>query len=53
MFLSLKDKIRFDQKVKKIDSCWEWIASTFWNGYGIFNLNGKNLKAHKGKEDEI
>jgi hypothetical protein len=28
-------------------SCWPWLAGKFDNGYGAFDLNGKNIKAHR------
>ena len=27
--------------------CWEWIGRRFWDGYGMFGLNKKKLKAHR------
>jgi hypothetical protein len=41
--------VRFWAKVKVIeddDSCWEWQASTYPNGYGIFNEGESILGAH-------
>ena len=42
---------RFWQKVNKTDSCWNWTASTFSNGYGYFNCsttgNRKQMVAHR------
>lgn len=32
---------RFWKKVKKTDSCWEWLVSKTKGGYGQFNLDGK------------
>lgn len=29
------------------DSCWEWQASCFENGYGQFILDGTHVKAHR------
>lgn len=40
---------RFWEKVdKKSDNeCWNWIGAKNKDGYGIFNLNGKNTSAHR------
>lgn len=40
---------RFWAKVNRggADSCWEWTASTFRDGYGQIKIRGRNLKAHR------
>lgn len=39
---------RFWAKVDKTDTCWNWTASTYSNGYGYFKLiNGKQTVAHR------
>lgn len=38
---------RFESKVEKSSSCWVWKGATDKNGYGIFRLDGKNIKAHR------
>lgn len=38
---------RFWDKVRKADGCWEWMASRHPDGYGMFNLGGANIKAHR------
>src|SRR5947207_10424619 len=40
------DTIRFWKFVKKSDSCWNWISST-WRGYGIFKIGNKTQKTHR------
>ena len=45
-----KDLIRFLKKVDqftRIDRCWIWQASKFWQGYGQFGYEGKNWYAHR------
>jgi hypothetical protein len=37
---------RFNAKVNKTDTCWEWTASKA-NGYGMFSFNGKYIQAHR------
>lgn len=40
-------KQRFFEKVHKTNYCWEWTASTYYNGYGQF-FDGKNkITAHR------
>lgn len=38
---------RFWSKVRKADSCWEWIASVNQDGYGSFRLGGRMDRAHR------
>lgn len=39
---------RFWTKVKKQENdCWEWAKARDKNGYGIFNLNKRKLRAHR------
>lgn len=38
---------RFFSKINKTDSCWIWISATSHNGYGVFWLNGGNIRAHR------
>lgn len=38
---------RFWPKVDKTATCWLWTASVFENGYGLFHLDDRNLKAHR------
>ena len=38
---------RFWSKVRKTDSCWNWIACKTSDGYGRFSLNGKMVGAHR------
>ena len=38
---------RFWSKVKKTDSCWEWIGDKDKNGYGRFRLPMKSVRAHR------
>lgn len=39
--------IRFWAKVKKTDSCWNWIGKTDQLGYGRFYCCRKNMKVHR------
>lgn len=41
--------VRFEAKFVRdnVSQCWKWIASTFTNGYGQFNVEGRNQKAHR------
>lgn len=36
---------RFWRHVKKTNTCWLWIGADDGNGYGVFNLDGKAVKA--------
>lgn len=38
---------KFVSKIKKTDNCWEWIGYKDKDGYGKFNLNGKQVLAHR------
>lgn len=38
---------RFFAKVKIADGCWNWIAGTDVNGYGVFNASGSGIHAHR------
>lgn len=38
---------RFWDKVRKSESCWDWIASVDRIGYGSFGFKGKTEKAHR------
>lgn len=40
---------RFERKFirKGVNSCWEWKAGKFSNGYGAFRLNNKLQRAHR------
>lgn len=43
------DKIlsRFWSKVKKTDSCWNWVGPKSGDGYGVFNSAYKKHRAHR------
>lgn len=38
---------RFESKITKTKSCWEWNAAKYNNGYGAFYYNGRNRLAHR------
>lgn len=40
-------EIRFLSKVLKTDSCWIWTGNTDSDGYGLFQLDGKQWRAHR------
>ena len=42
-----KDLIRFNSKFQKTDTCWNWTAGCFKDGYGGFCLDGSNKRAHR------
>jgi len=44
---------RFWSKVDKTESCWNWLGCLYKNGYGIFRLNGKNIRAHRLSYEKI
>jgi Autographiviridae endonuclease len=48
MMAPLPMPARFWSKVAQAgpDDCWLWTASTLWNGYGSFKLDGRQRKAH-------
>lgn len=37
----------FWKKVDKSEYCWEWQAALDSDGYGVFSLNDKSIKAHR------
>ena len=39
---------RFEEKIKKTDSCWIWTSTISKNnGYGQFKLNNRTMSAHR------
>lgn len=38
---------RFWDKVEKTPTCWIWRGSTYPNGYGCINFNGRNRSVHR------
>lgn len=38
---------RFWASVQKTDGCWLWTGPRDKDGYGIFHVDGKNIKAHR------
>lgn len=49
IILSPNDVVRFWSKVGVAgpDACWPWLASCTPDGYGQFQLNGRNERAHR------
>lgn len=47
--LNVREIKRFDSKVEKIPfhPCWEWTASKNWSGYGVMNIRGTIILAHR------
>ena len=45
--IDLKTLSRFWCKVIKTGNCWEWAAGKDKDGYGQFNIKGKNIRAHR------
>lgn len=45
--LSLSDEERFWSCVQVTDSCWWWQGPLNAEGYGVFSLKGKGLRAHR------
>lgn len=45
--LEVPVEIRFFEKVRKTETCWEWIGSKTTNGYGFFWKDGKRAWAHR------
>ena len=41
------DQARFDAKLDKTGSCWEWQGATYQNGYGQVRLRTKLRLAHR------
>lgn len=44
---SLTVEQRFNQKVEKTESCWNWVGSKGSHGYGEMRINGNNNLAHR------
>jgi DNA-binding transcriptional regulator YiaG len=38
---------RFLSKIEKTDTCWNWTAGLFTNGYGQFNINNYPILSHR------
>jgi hypothetical protein len=38
---------RFNLHIDRSGDCWEWTASKFKSGYGIFTINKKPFRAHR------
>jgi hypothetical protein len=44
------EDLSFERFIKKVDvnsDCWEWQASLSHNGYPLFTMHGKNVRAHR------
>lgn len=37
----------FFTKVRKTDSCWLWLAGKDWDGYGIYWVHKRSVRAHR------
>lgn len=40
-------RIRFSKRVVEVDGCWVWMGTRRPCGYGTFNLDGKQMLAHR------
>lgn len=38
---------RFEEKYEKSNSCWEWRAGKYTQGYGVFYFRGRSRPAHR------
>ncbi len=38
---------RFERRINKTETCWEWLGGKTVQGYGLVNLNGKRVYAHR------
>ena len=38
---------RFEKKIEKTETCWNWVGGISGTGYGNFWLLGKSISAHK------
>lgn len=51
MELTSSDIARFWSKVNKTETCWEWVGTKIWNGYGQLSVKietkWKNIGAHR------
>lgn len=47
MLLTEAERQRFESKIKRTDSCWQWTGSRAPNGYGLFWLRGRQASAHR------
>lgn len=45
--LTAQDVHRFWAKIEITPKCWNWTGSKSANGYGLFSLNGGNVRAHR------
>ena len=41
------DPLSWSVDISPYQGCWNWTAATDADGYGIFRLNGKNVRAHR------
>ena len=39
--------VRIMERVKNVDSCWEWTGSFNHNGYGYISINNKTKRSHR------
>lgn len=48
-FTKIPLKERFwDKVIKEIDDgCWHWIGARNSDGYGVLDINGKSIRAHR------
>lgn len=46
-FMTPKRTAEFFKSLNKTDSCWNWRSSAYWDGYGMFSVNGKQRRAHR------
>lgn len=42
-----EDLRRFEIRVSKTDGCWMWTGAKFSNGYGMFTLKRRAVRAHR------
>jgi len=45
--LPIEERFFLKVSVRDVDECWPWIGAKDAGGYGLFNLNGKTVRAHR------
>jgi len=43
----IKERFWSKVSIKDLNDCWNWIAASKPDGYGVFKLNGKTIPAHR------
>lgn len=45
--MGIEERFREKVDMQGPDDCWEWVGGKNYDGYGEFNVGGKNARAHR------